>query len=82
MKEGAKFAQATKILNDSSTKGTKEETNCAEIRCVSYRPFFVFFVPSWSITVYVWTSLDDGDFFDRKLRGDFRSLLGHYHHLF
>src|SRR5207245_9422659 len=26
-------------------KRTKEETNCAEIRCVSYRPFFVFFLP-------------------------------------
>src|SRR6266705_5593781 len=26
--------------------------------------------------------VDDCDFFDRKLRGDLRSLFGHYHHLF
>ena len=69
-----------KIQKHSITKRTKEETNCAEIRCVSYRPFFVFFVPSWSITVYVWTSIDDGDFFDWKLRRDFRSLFRHDHH--
>src|SRR5207253_4662474 len=70
------------LVTTKNTKRTKEKTNCAEIRCVSYRPFFVLFVPSWSITVYVWTSIDDGDFFDRKLRGDLGTFFRDHHHFF